>query len=84
LILDKKAAGNSAEKPAKKKRRVSYFLMSEQYKRKMSDVLEIQPEEEIQTRRKISWGEEFEYVVFNKNKSCQSIRQAPRHKFSID
>jgi|JI61114BRNA_FD_contig_111_459801_length_442_multi_2_in_0_out_0_2 hypothetical protein len=50
----------------------------------MSDVLEISLEEEIQTRRKISWGEEFEFVVFDKKKSCQSIRHAPRHKFSID
>ncbi len=80
MILDHKADGNT---PQKKKRRVSLFLMSEEYKRKMSDFVDM-PEEQPQNRRKISWGEESEFVLFNKNKSCQAIRIAPRHKFSID
>jgi len=81
LILDRKADGNS---PPKRKRRVSYFLLSEDYKRKMSDFLELPEEEPPKPSRKISWGEESEFVLFNKNKSCQAVRQAPRHKFSID
>ena len=81
LILDQKEKGKS---PQKRKRRVSYFLMSQEYKRKMSDFVQLPESPEPLTRRKISWGQECEFVLFNKNKSCQAIRHAPRHKFSID
>lgn len=80
MILDRKAEVNATPKI---RRKSSMFLLSEDYKRKMSDALEV-PEEELSPRRKISWGDEHEFVLFNKNKSCQAIRQAQRHKFSID
>jgi hypothetical protein len=63
----------------------SFWLLSRAYLKRLTQFSpEKSGENQASARRKISWSEESEFVVFNQRKNSASISDAPRNIYNLE